>query len=302
MSQNQVILTVFTPTYNRAHLLARVYESLREPLISGAGSIEWLIVDDGSTDETPGVIESFVRELGDVVRVVRTQNGGKHRAINAAHDARGKWVMILDSDDWLETGAMSDIVATLGVVGSDARVGVVRAFRRFVDRPMPSSFGVKRQPAHHGDWVDKNRTFDTAEVVLRSALRRYPFPDFAGERFMAESWLWNSLDSDYMTWFVERPWSVCEYQPEGLSAKSTALRVSCPMGAMATYSSSYARAKSLRRRIRAAANWWRFNFHRKLPLDPRCGRVPHLYALAGWVLWCRDLLHRTHLASASVAK
>ena len=97
-----MLITVFTPTYNRARLLSRLYESLKAQTYQ---SFEWIIVDDGSTDNTEAVIDSLLErpsEYGFSLRYFKQQNGGKHRAINrGVQEARGELFFIADSDDYL---------------------------------------------------------------------------------------------------------------------------------------------------------------------------------------------------------
>jgi GT2 family glycosyltransferase len=91
------LFTVFTPTYNRAHTIGRVYESLRAQTFR---DLEWLVVDDGSKDNTREVVEGFAREAGFPIRYVYKENGGKHTARNlAVKHASGELFLVLDSDD-----------------------------------------------------------------------------------------------------------------------------------------------------------------------------------------------------------
>ncbi len=91
------LFTVFTPTYNRAHTLHRVYESLVQQSLQ---DFEWLIVDDGSTDETKDLVAGWSEESAFSIRYVFQENQGKHVAINQGVErARGQFFVILDSDD-----------------------------------------------------------------------------------------------------------------------------------------------------------------------------------------------------------
>lgn len=76
------MVTIFTPTYNRAYIIGKLYGSLLEQTDR---NFEWLIVDDGSTDNTRELIGSFIREDRISIRYFRQENGGKHRAINGAY-------------------------------------------------------------------------------------------------------------------------------------------------------------------------------------------------------------------------
>src|SRR3954466_3782814 len=96
--------TVFTPSYNRAHLLPRVYESLEKQTFR---DFEWLVVDDGSKDNTAQVIKELAAKASFPVRYVAKPNGGKPTAVNrGAQEAQGRLITILDSDDWFKPEAL----------------------------------------------------------------------------------------------------------------------------------------------------------------------------------------------------
>ena len=100
------ILSIITPTYNRGHLLQRCYDSLSAQTRK---DFEWIIVDDGSTDNTEEIVSSFDSDY-DIV-YIKKENGGKHTALNTSHPyVHGKYVMILDSDDYLIPEAVEKIV------------------------------------------------------------------------------------------------------------------------------------------------------------------------------------------------
>ena len=102
-------VTVFTPTYNRAYTLTQLYESLKRQTVQ---SFEWIIVDDGSMDETANLIFPWIEsEANFEIIYIRVKNGGKHRAINKATElARGKLFLMVDSDDYLKDDAVETII------------------------------------------------------------------------------------------------------------------------------------------------------------------------------------------------
>lgn len=118
-------LTIFTPTWNRADLLPRLFGSISDQAPVD-GSVEWLVLDDGSTDDTPEVLAQLASVRPDLVRFLRVENGGKHRAINrAAHQARADWIMLVDSDDALAPGAIGDVLHNVGRYDGDERIGLI---------------------------------------------------------------------------------------------------------------------------------------------------------------------------------
>lgn len=290
----RIALTIFTPTYNRAALLPRLFRSIAQQAHPGT-PVEWLVIDDGSSDNTPAHLAAFAEERPDLVRHLRVPNGGKHRAINhAARAARGDWVLIVDSDDLLGAGALADILRTLGHWHPRDHVGVLRGLRRFpAMRQGQPHFRVPRNPGSHAEWISAQRGFDTVEVIRRSALLAHPFPEHAGERFMAESWLWHALDASHEVHFVDRAWVEGFYQEGGLTARSRSLRVDAPLGAMDVYTAIYLSGARWSIRARAAVNWWRYRFHARSRRADGYGRptMSGWFAPAGWLMSWNDRRH-----------
>src|SRR5437764_8622953 len=91
------LFTVFTPTYNRAHTIKRVFDSLSAQTLR---EFEWLVVDDGSTDKTSELIAAWAKAVDFPIRYFRQEHSGKHIAYNlAVRAARGQFFLTLDSDD-----------------------------------------------------------------------------------------------------------------------------------------------------------------------------------------------------------
>ena len=101
------LATVFTPTYNRARLLKRLYESLKE---QSDKDFEWIIVDDGSKDNTEEVVQGFIKEKSIPIKYLKKENEGKHIAINVGCDmAEGELFFIVDSDDYIPKEAIEEV-------------------------------------------------------------------------------------------------------------------------------------------------------------------------------------------------
>ena len=103
------MITVFTPCYNRAHTIERLYHSL---VLQTNKNFEWIIVDDGSTDNTEQIVNVFIKESNDFpICYFKKDNGGKHTAINfGVQKANGEAFFIVDSDDWLPKNAIDRII------------------------------------------------------------------------------------------------------------------------------------------------------------------------------------------------
>lgn len=287
---NIISLTVFTPAYNRAALLPRLFESISKQAPPGS-AVEWLVIDDGSSDETPQVLQNLTQLRPDLVHWVRLANGGKHRAINrAAHLARGHWIMIVDSDDMLADGALVSVMAHISKVEADERIGMLRGLRQFPELSTTYRFQLPSNPCTHAQWLAMQPAFDTAEVIRAHVLVQYPFPEFEGEQFMAEGWLWHSLEKTHLTQYVDEHWVVCFYQAEGLSANSQRIRARSPRSALAVYTAMLESTLPWRLRVRTGINWWRYHFHAAaLGHTPAAPAGPSRWlAVPGWLLFKRD--------------
>ena len=102
------MITVFTPTFNRGHLIDTLYQSL---LKQTNKDFEWIVIDDGSTDRTEAYFTEILAKHNPFEIIYRTQpNGGKHRAINAGVQiAKGELFFIVDSDDYLTEDAIEKL-------------------------------------------------------------------------------------------------------------------------------------------------------------------------------------------------
>jgi hypothetical protein len=210
------MITIITPTYNRAYTLERLYFSLKD---QDSHKFEWVVVDDGSTDRTKLLLSDFVSSSPFQTQVVSQSNSGKHAAINAGVSmSSGEWVFIVDSDDALTHDAISTIYKNIQNVSADV-VGLCFRRRFFqgeivgdvVDLPNPSSL----KPSEVG------RLFkgDLAYVFRRNALLKFPFPLIPGERFVPELYIWNMIGDDGdILYFGDKAIYECEYLEDGYSA------------------------------------------------------------------------------------
>lgn len=125
------MITVFTPSCNRAYTLPRLFGSLQRQTCS---DFEWVIVDDGSTDGTAELCEDFAKEARFPLRYVRQDNSGKHVAINrGAIEASGEWFFIVDSDDYLPPDLIEINKVYLSQISEDPRFAGVSGLRARVD-------------------------------------------------------------------------------------------------------------------------------------------------------------------------
>lgn len=211
------MITVFTATHNRAKRIKQLYESL---LVQTCFDFEWVVVDDGSTDDTEKFFEE-IRAKKNNFRVVysKQKHGGKHRTINKGLDlANGEYFFMVDSDDVLLPDAIELIerwVSTIAGNKSFAGVSGLLLYR-----------GEKRQDAQEEKYVDATNferekyglLGDKAEVYRTDLLRKHKFPEFDGELFVTEDICYQEIANEgyKIRWFNE-PVCVYEYLDDGLT-------------------------------------------------------------------------------------
>lgn len=253
------LFTVFTPTYNRARLLSGVYHSL---LAQTLQDFEWLVVDDGSEDGTRALVAGWQAEGRLAVRYVRQDNQGKHVAHNrAVAEARGAFLTVLDSDDRCVPRALErlyhhwqgvpegerDGYSGVACLCADAAGGIVG------DRFPAAVFDAGPLYVSHrlgiaGEKWGMHRT---------AVLREFPFPVFAGERFVPEGLVWNRVGRRYRLRFVNEALRIYEARADGLSARIGRLRRDNPRGMSLYYRELLGLPVNWRVKAKAAVNYGR---------------------------------------------
>jgi glycosyltransferase involved in cell wall biosynthesis len=256
-------VTIFTPTYNRAYTIERLYKSL---LSQSCMDFEWLIVDDGSNDETENLVQEFISDKKISVSYFKKQNGGKHTAINKGLDlAQGEWFFIVDSDDYLPTDSIENILQELKNIEEDKRiVGIVGLMQD--EKRNVIGTGLKGNDGLLSTVIESRNKYkiqgDLAKIVRTDISKKFKFPIIPNERFVAESIIWNRMAAeDYLFRFFNKVIYIAEYQKNGLSANSIRNRRKYPKYATLLYSELVINPKNtFLYRIRASINYWRFAF------------------------------------------
>jgi glycosyltransferase involved in cell wall biosynthesis len=198
------VFTVFTPTYNRASTLPRVYDSLKAQTFR---DFEWLIVDDGSTDHTSELVEKWQAEADFPIRYIYQRNQGKPAAYNCAvAKARGELFLFIDSDDACLPQALERLKYHWDSIPAGRRekfsavtVCCQDQHGRFLGQKFPRDI----LDSDSVEMYMKYRTGGEKWGFQRSdVLREFPFPKLPGERFVPESVVWLALSRKYKTRFV----------------------------------------------------------------------------------------------------
>ena len=230
-------ITVFTPTYNRAYIINNLYQSLTKQLYK---NFEWLVVDDGSTDNTSKLFDELMQnEEQFSIRYYRQENGGKHRAVNYGLDlAQGEIFFVVDSDDQLTPDALEKINSWFEQIGNDPNIkGIVankgysatQTVNYYFDAPyLDKTFLDIWHYEEHGQNVLRG---ERAIAFYTDFHRKYKYPEFNGEKFMTEAVVYNRMAHDgyKMRFYNDIIW-IFEYQDDGLSANGSEIYLKNPHG------------------------------------------------------------------------
>lgn len=217
MKQAKPTLTVFTPAYNRAYTLWKGYEGLKRQT---SKDFKWVIVDDGSTDNTKELVEGWINENLVLIEYYYKNNGGMHTAHNEAYrHIDTELAVCIDSDDYMTDNAVELIISRWNKYGSDKYAGMIG-----LDVYENGSIIGTCFP----DGVNECKTYELARkygvvcdkkyVYRPDVIKKYlPYPEFEGERYGNVNWLYQKIDHDYNMLCSNDVYCVVEYMSDGLT-------------------------------------------------------------------------------------
>ena len=212
------MITILTPTYNRAYLLPVLYQSL---LNQTSKTFEWIIIDDGSTDTTSDLVQSWLTNQDFKIRYFHKPNGGKHTAINlGVNYADYEYVYILDSDDYLTHDAIESAQQWIMSIDQDPNFAGVSGLRADSKGNVIGTFPIRSAfvDATNLEREKYELIGDKAEIYRKDILLAYPFPEYPNERFLPEAVVWDRIARDgYKLRWYNQVICICEYQADGLT-------------------------------------------------------------------------------------
>ncbi|MCR5736896.1 MAG: glycosyltransferase family 2 protein [Eubacterium sp.] len=225
-------LSIITPTFNRGELLKKCYESLRAQT---SLNFEWIIIDDGSSDNTEEIVSQFMAENnGFSIQFQKKENGGKHTALNESHKyITGDYVLILDSDDYLTEDAVSSVLSCWEKYKDSKHIGMIIFLKGF-DCDTPVAYAKDEEKTV--DILRYKRICkygsDCCEVIRSELFLKYPFPVYDNEIFMPETVLWYRVGLECQCIYINKVVYICEYLEGGLTKSGRKLRILNPRGGM----------------------------------------------------------------------
>lgn len=215
-----VTLTIFTPAYNRAHTIGRTYESLCN---QACKDFEWLIVDDGSTDNTHQLVNSWIKEGKISIRYIYQESQGMHGAHNTAYDnITTELNTCIDSDDYMPDDAVEKIIGLWKSLSNEERnyyAGIIgldidNKKKKVIGKDFPK--GLKDTTL--SGYYNNGGTGDKKLVYRTDIVNQYPrYPIFKGEKYVGLAVLYTMIDQNYKLLVLNEPLVVVDYQFDGSS-------------------------------------------------------------------------------------
>lgn len=210
-------LTVFTPTFNREYILPVLYQSL---LRQTSQDFVWLIVDDGSTDNTEALVQSWINENVISIRYIYQENLGMVGAHNTAHhNINTELNVCIDSDDYMPDNAVETILRKWDENKNEKLMGMVGLDSYKNGDIIGSMFPDKVNTATFSELLFKYHLKGDKKYVLRTDLikKHLPYPSVPNEKFPAPSYMYLILEQKYDLLLLNEVLCIVEYLPDGNS-------------------------------------------------------------------------------------
>jgi len=212
-------LTIFTPSFNRAHLLPRLYKSLCRQT---SKDFLWLVIDDGSSDGTEQLIQKWQAENRIEIKYHYKENGGMHTGHNAAYLLiETELNVCIDSDDFMPKDAVEKIISKwksgqnkkhiAGIIGLDADEN-----GKIIGTKIPLDL---REGTLTDLYKKQGVTGDKKVVLQTEIVRQYPpYPEFKNEKLVPLGILYLMIGQDFKFIYSNEVYCIVEYQQDGSSS------------------------------------------------------------------------------------
>lgn len=245
-------LTIFTPTYNREHTLQRLYKSLCNQTNK---NFIWLIIDDGSTDNTKKLIKEFMDESFIAIQYYYQCNQGKHIAHNAGVEkCKTELFFCVDSDDYLMENAVEQILDDRKNIMDDGVSGIVTTRINEGGEPIVMEMPKCLQYSSLCDLYERHKfKGDTALVFKTKFISQFKFPKINNEKFIGEEYIYVQMDFLYKLYVSSKKYYVCQYLEDGYTKNMFKLIANNPKGYMVLKNMKFNLSKKIIIKYKAAA-------------------------------------------------
>lgn len=239
------MLTVFTPTYNRSRELIRLYQSLKNQTNK---DFEWLVIDDGSSDDTSEIIKSFQQDNLINIRFYRHDNCGKMKTHNrGVEKAQGYLFVCIDADDWLIDTAVEQIINDeKNIIDSQVAGMMYLNYDGNKNEIVGSKFPWEEKYCSSYDAYYKYGVSGDKTIVFKtSILKEFPFPEIDNEKFVPEALVYNRISDKYNLYCLNKAIKRVEYLADGYTSNYFNVCKKNPRGQVLYYKELYVKQPTL---------------------------------------------------------
>lgn len=253
------MLSIITPTYNRAKLLERLYKKL---IIQTSRNFEWIVVDDGSIDNTKEIVEYWIKENKINIKYIYQQNRGKYVAHNTGvKNANGELCMCIDSDDYPIANCVEVVLDYWRENHKKIHSGIIalKAYSNshIIGCKIPK--GLKESTLF--EMYERYKIYGDKALIYRTdILKKNLFPEIDGIKFMTENIVYDRIDKDHRSLVMNENICICEYQEEGYSNNFESLMLNNPIGFNIYYMQRIDMALNIYKRIIYSAKYNAFKW------------------------------------------
>ena len=283
------MITIFTPTYNRGYILKRLYNSLKK---QSNKNFEWIIVDDGSTDNTTEIVDNWMKENIINIKYYKQENQGKMIAHNlGVEKAKGELFVCVDSDDWLNKDAVSIVLDYWHKNNQNGIIGIVcprvDKNNNFIGR-FPTKKLIKSTLIDlYGKYGLKG---DTMLIYKTSIIKKYSFPKIEDEKFIPETYLYDKLDQEGELLLLNEKLYNVEYLQDGYSKNIKKIIKKNPKGYCLYAKNRIVLAKTVKQKYKAAAQYILCNWidNKKVKIRDEKNKIIIFFAIpAAYIIYLK---------------
>lgn len=223
-------ISILTTTYNRKHTLPKLYESLKQNLKHNI-DFEWLIMDDGSKDNTIELINEYILENKFKIKYFSQKNQGKMQALNnLVPNATGELIVEIDSDDYFTEDALKIISDKYEYIKNDENIYAMVFLKQAINAKT-NFFDKDNYKTKIFDLYFKHGFIGDTTIVFKADIRKkYIHKLEKNEKFITEARMYNEIEKKYDVIYFKNYISVCEYLEEGYSKNIKEQFLQNPLG------------------------------------------------------------------------
>lgn len=290
--KKDILLTILSPAYNKGKTIQRSFDSL---LRQTCHDFEWLIVNDGSTDNTLSIIKEMKTSLFPI-KIIDKKNEGLNRTFNrGVKEAKGKYILRLDPDDFLVDNAVEEVINEIRKYDGDESICSVAYLTKFnTGKIIGRNLLNKVTRTNFFDYRYKLKVKgDCCEIVRTDVLRKYPMPEIDGEKFCRESYIWFEIAQEYDAIYFPLAIYIREYNENSISSNSVKVYSQNPNGMMLCNAQNVKlllkyknKNKYIKDILRSGVNYYRFGLYSKRSLISIMKGLPPLVTLFSIIPGC----------------